>query len=49
MSRLYKLQILYDIGKFSRKGYPKQTSFGYRIFYKFYNLRKGIHTKLDFR
>ena len=36
-------------GKFSRKGYPKQTSFGYRIFYKFYNLWKGIHTKLDFR
>ena len=36
-------------GKFSRKWYPKQTSIGYRIFYKFSNLRKGIHTKLDFR
>ena len=31
-------RIINQDGKFSRKGYPKQTSFGYRIFYKFYNL-----------
>ena len=36
-------------GRFSKKWYPKQTSIGYRIFYKFSNFRKGIHTKLDFR
>ena len=49
-------------GKFSRKWYPKQTSFGYRIrisgypdiesgyriFINCSNLRKVIHTKLDF-
>ena len=35
-------------GRFSKKWYPKQTSFGYRIFINCSNLRKVIHTKLDF-
>ena len=37
-----------DCGRFSKKWYPKQTSFGYRIFINCSNLRKVIHTKLDF-
>ena len=35
-------------GRFSKKWYPKQTSFEYRIFINCSNLRKVIHTKLDF-
>ena len=35
-------------GRFSKKWYPKQTSFDYRIFINCSNLRKVIHTKLDF-